>query len=327
MQSNVINNIWKRLTKDFEFNRYIVYIIFLLVLILFALVLGKTFFSVNNLFNIIRQTAVISIVCVTMTFVIASGQIDLSLGATIALSGLLSALILRETNNIFLAVFAALLLGAFVGTINGLLMIFFNMPAFLATLGIGGVVTGFAMWITNTVAVPITNSTYNFVFGGGNIGQVPLLLFWCLAIVLIGHCALVFLPYGRRVLAVGGNATSARYSGINVKKYLVYVMMFNGLASGLGGVLYTGRMQTARYSYGTGSEMDVIAAVILGGTAMSGGTGSVIGAFMGSLLLGVIKNGLIIAGLGTSQQTIVKGALIVVAVALSTVGSRRKQNA
>lgn len=312
--------------KIFDFSKYIVYIVFVLVLLLFAITLGGTFFSVSNLLNIIRQTAVISIVAVTMTFVIATGQIDLSDGSTIALTGLVAAVILRSTNSILLAVIAALMLGVLIGAVNGLLIVVLKIPAFLVTLGTQLIVLGFAMWITKTVAVPITNKVFNAVFGGGTVGPVPVLLIWSLLMIVIGHIALNHTSYGKRILATGGNPTSAKYSGINVKKHIVLVMLFNSLAAALGGLLYAGRMATARYSYGSGAELDAIAAVILGGTAMAGGTGSVIGAGVGSLLLGIINNGLIIAGFNSSQQTIIKGVMIIASVALSSVGSIKKES-
>ena len=256
-----------------------------------------------------------------MTFIIAAGHIDLSVGSTIALSGLVAAVILQENNNIFLAVAASLTVGLLIGLLNGLLIVLFDLPSFLVTLGMQLVVFGAAMWSTNTVAVPIANSTFNFIFGGGSLGTVPLLLFWTLIIAAIGHIALTRTPYGKKVLAVGGNAVSAKYSGINVKKVVVMVFVFSGLAAALGGILYSGRMQTGRYTFGDGAELDAIAAVILGGTSMSGGNGSIIGAIVGSLLIGTINNGLLFAGLSSAQQTVAKGAIIILSVALSSIGS------
>jgi ribose transport system permease protein len=327
MQSSTKNSLWTAIKKKFDFNKYIVYIIFVFVLLLFAVLLGHTFFSVSNIFNVTRQTAVISIIAVTMTFAIAAGQIDLSIGSTMALTGLVSALVLQHTSSIPLAVIAALVVGTVIGLLNGLLIVAFNIPSFLVTLGMQGIVYGIGMWTTNTVAIQITDPIYNFIFGGGDIGGMPILVLWTLAAAVIGHIVLKKMPFGKKVLATGGNAVSARFSGINVKKIIVLVMMFNSLIAGLGGVLFSGRMETARYNYGEGAELDVIAAVILGGTSMAGGTGSIIGAIVGSLLLGVINNGLVIAGLSVSGQYIIKGVLIIFAVAISSVGSlKRKAN-
>ncbi len=304
-----------------------VYVIFLIVLIIFAIWLGDKFFSPTNLLNVTRQTAMISVMAVAMTFVIASGQIDLSIGSTVALTSLVVALLLKSTDNILLSVFTGLVLGAFIGLLNGLCITVLRIPAFLATMGMQSIVKGFAMWTTGTKAVPITNETYNEIFGMGNLLGIPMLFVWTILAMLVGHFALNRLPFGKKTLAVGGNATSAKYSGINVNKVIVIIMVLSGIAASLAGILYSGRLQTARYTFGEGDELSVIAAVILGGTAMSGGTGNIIGAIIGSLLLGVINNGLIIGGLSVSQQMIVRGAIIIFSVALNSLGRKDKARA
>ena len=265
-------------------------------------------------------------IAVTMTFVIAIGEIDLSVGSTIGLSGLMAALVLQSTDNIPLAILAALAVGLVVGLINGLLIVALNLPSFLVTLGMQMVLVGTSMWITNTTAIPIGNATFTFIFGGGSIGKLPLLLLWVLITGAVGYIVLNRTPYGKKVLAVGGNATSARYSGINVKKIVVYVFVYSSLIAALGGMLYAGRMSSGRYTFGDGLELDAIASVILGGTSMAGGNGSIVGAIIGSLLIGTINNGLMFFGLSTAQQTVAKGAIIILSVALSALVSLRDNN-
>ncbi|MCC8180944.1 MAG: ABC transporter permease [Planctomycetes bacterium] len=301
-----------------------VYIIFAFVLILFAVWLGGSFFSRNNLLNISRQTAMISIMAVAMTFVIASGEIDLSIGPIVALTSLVAAMILKATDSVILAFVIAMALGAAVGFMNGLFITLLGIPSFLATLGMQSIVKGCAMWTTDTRAVPITNKTFTYIFGMGTVGGIPLLIFWTIGLLLIGNFMLKYIPFGKKVLAVGGNAVSASYSGVNVPRIKVSVMVFSGFLAALAGMLYTGRMQTARYTFGDGDELSVIAAVVLGGTAMSGGKGSIVGAVIGSLLLGIINNGLIIGGLTVSQQMMVRGSIIVIAVALGNIGNKKK---
>jgi len=310
--------------KRVDINKYMVYVIFAFVLLLFAIWLGGSFFSSSNLLNITRQTAMISIMATAMTFVIASGQIDLSVGSTVALSSLVSALVLKTTNNIPLALCAALLIGVLIGAINGFLITILNIPSFLATLGMQGVVKGVAMWTTDTKAIAIANTTYNNLFGMGTVAGIPNVFIWTFVAMLLAHFALHYLPYGKKTLAIGGNSLSATYSGIKVNNIIVRVMTVNGFAAAFAGVMYSARMQTANYTYGAGDELSVIAAVVLGGTSMAGGTGNIIGAVVGSLLLGVINNGLIIGGLNVSQQMIVRGAIIILAVALSMIGNRKK---
>ena len=310
--------------KKIDLYQYMVYIIFIVVLIFFAVWLGPSFFSRSNLLNITRQTAMVSVMAVAMTFIIASGQIDLSIGAVVALSALISAWLLEKTNSIALALFCALLVGTLVGMINGLLVTYLKIPAFLATLGMMSIIRGSAMWMTATKAITIRNTTFNNVFGMGTIAGVPSVLLWTLIALLIGHIALRYLPYGKKVLAIGGNQTSAFYSGINITRIKIMVFAVMGFASAFAGIIYSARMQTARYTYGEGDEMNVIAAVVLGGTSMAGGSGNIIGAVVGSLLLGVINNGLIIGGLDTSQQQIVRGIIILLAVALSTFNTKER---
>ncbi len=326
MQSKTSADTLLKLKKNINISKCMVYIIFLVVLSLFAIFIGGLFFSLNNILNIIRQTAVVSMIAVTMTFVIAIGEIDLSVGSTIGLSGLMAALVLQSTDNIPLAILAALAVGLVVGLINGLLIVALNLPSFLVTLGMQMVLVGTSMWITNTTAIPIGNTTFTFIFGGGSIGKLPLLLLWVLITGAVGYIVLNRTPYGKKVLAVGGNATSARYSGINVKKIVVYVFVYSSLMAALGGMLYAGRMSSGRYTFGDGLELDAIASVILGGTSMAGGNGSIVGAIIGSLLIGTINNGLMFFGLSTAQQTVAKGAIIILSVALSALVSLRDNN-
>jgi ribose/xylose/arabinose/galactoside ABC-type transport system permease subunit len=326
MQSKTSADTLLKLKKNINISKCMVYIIFLVVLSLFAIFIGGSFFSLNNILNIIRQTAVVSMIAVTMTFVIAIGEIDLSVGSTIGLSGLMAALVLQSTDNIPLAILAALAVGLVVGLINGLLIVALNLPSFLVTLGMQMVLVGTSMWITNTTAIPIGNTTFTFTFGGGSIGKLPLLLLWVLITGAVGYIVLNRTPYGKKVLAVGGNATSARYSGINVKKIVVYVFVYSSLMAALGGMLYAGRMSSGRYTFGDGLELDAIASVILGGTSMAGGNGSIVGAIIGSLLIGTINNGLMFFGLSTAQQTVAKGAIIILSVALSALVSLRDNN-
>lgn len=326
MQSKTSADTLLKLKKNINISKCMVYIIFLVVLSLFAIFIGGSFFSLNNILNIIRQTAVVSMIAVTMTFVIAIGEIDLSVGSTIGLSGLMAALVLQSTDNIPLAILAALAVGLVVGLINGLLIVALNLPSFLVTLGMQMVLVGTSMWITNTTAIPIGNTTFTFIFGGGSIGKLPLLLLWVLITGAVGYIVLNRTPYGKKVPAVGGNATSARYSGINVKKIVVYVFVYSSLMAALGGMLYAGRMSSGRYTFGDGLELDAIASVILGGTSMAGGNGSIVGAIIGSLLIGTINNGLMFFGLSTAQQTVAKGAIIILSVALSALVSLRDNN-
>lgn len=315
-------SVWSKIFSQ----NLIVYIAFVLIFLLFSIFLGGKFLSLNNILNITRQTAMISIMAVAMTFVIGCGQIDLSIGAVTAMSALITALIIKQTGSILLGLLGGLLVGAAVGFINGLLITKADIPAFLTTLGTMGIVRGLAMWITDTAAVPIQNDTFNFIFGTGDIFGIPILLFWTIAFFIIGYFLLNRMPYGRHVLATGGNESAAQFSGINTGHIKRMVMLMSGLFASVAGILYAGRMQAGRYTFGEGDEMSVIAAVILGGTSMAGGSGAILGAVIGSLLMGMINNGLILAGLSVAEQNVIRGVIIILATAIGNKTSKNSKS-
>jgi ribose transport system permease protein len=302
----------------FDWRRYAIYLGFLVVFLLFAVFLGRDgFLTADNLLNIFRQTAIISVMAVAMTFVIAAAQIDLSVGSVAGLASVTAALAISATGSAVVGVLAGLGVGLVVGVINGGLVTFLGMPSFLVTLAMLGIAVGVAQLVTASAPQPILNDTFNAIFGGGNIGPIPSLLVWTVLAVVIGVVALAKTRYGRQVLATGGNRVAAEYSGVNTKRITFTVLLVSSLVAALAGLLYAGRLESGRYQWGTGDELSVIAAVILGGTSLFGGAGSVIGALFGSLLIGLINNGLILAGLDNSQQQIIRGLIIIVAVALA----------
>lgn len=318
---------YRKSKTKFQMSKYMVYIVLAVVFVFFAVILrDKGFLNPRNLLNILRQTAMISIMSVAGVFVLGAGQIDLTIGSNTAMCAMLVSLVLKFTNNIPLALIAALAFGVFVGVINGLLVTRLGLPAFLATLGMMQIVRGGAMWITNTEAVPISNNLFNTVFGTGFIGPVSVLILWTIVFYIFGYILFNRTPFGKHALATGGNEQAAKYSGINVQRIKMYVFMLSGALSAFAGILYAGRMQSGRYSFGDGDEMSVIASVVLGGASMAGGTGSMIGALAGSILMGMISNALILAGLSSSQQKMVNGAIIIAAVALSNLAQKRKAN-
>lgn len=316
-----------RKSRNIQWEKYMVYIIFVAVFIVFAIFLGgKGFLNKNNIINILRQTSMISIMAVAGTFVIAAGQIDLTVGAIAAMTAMIVSLILQGTNSIILALAAGICFGCLVGSVNGILVTKFGLPAFLATMGMMQIVRGSAMWITDTAAVPISNKAFCNIFGIGNVVGIPVLVLWTILFYIVGIIVFNKTPFGRHTLATGGNETSAQYSGINTVKVKIAAFVMSGAFAAFAGILYAGRLQAGRYSYGDGDEMSVIAAVVLGGTSMSGGTGSVIGALFGSVLMGMINNALILANLSSAQQTVVKGMIIVLAVALSNMAQGKNKN-
>jgi ribose transport system permease protein len=309
-------------TLQFDWQRYVVFLAFLAVFAFFALTLYDSgFLSLNNLLNIVQQTAIIAVMAVAVTFVISAAEIDLSVGSVAGLASVTSALAVSEY-GLFAGIAAGLLTGVIVGGINGLLVATIRIPSFLVTLGMLGIAVGSAMWITDSAPVPIVNQTFNNIFGSGQIGPFPSLLLWMLVLFVVGHVVLRKTAYGRQVLATGGNEAAARFSGVNTRRIKFYVLLVSGVVASLAGRLYAGRLHSGRFQWGEGDELSVIAAVILGGTSLFGGYGTVIGSVLGALLVGLINNGLTLMGLEFSQQQIVRGAIIILAVALARKGPR-----
>ena len=296
----------------------VIYFIFIGIFVLFAVLLfNRGFLSPTNLLNIVRQTAMICILSVGMTMVLAAEEIDLSFGAIVALAALITAMTLRATDSILLSVLLGLASGTLVGAINGLFVSRVGIPSFLVTLGMSGIVVGTARWISDLQSIAVNNDLFTYVFGSGNIGPVPILFVWIVGVGALGHLLLKKMPFGRQVLATGGNKTAAQYSGINVSRVKFAVLVINGALAALVGILYTGRLHGARYTLGENDLLIVIAAVIIGGTSMFGGKGSVIGSIIGALIMGMLNNGLILLGLSVDQQLMFRGVIIILAVSLA----------
>lgn len=295
----------------------IIYIGFVIIFIAFALTLNdRGFLNPNNLLDIIRQTAMIAIMAVAMTFVLSAGEIDLSIGAVAGLTSVTVAMAVAAAGPV-VGVLAGVGTGLAVGVFNGWLTTRIGIPSFLTTLAMLGIAQGVAMWISGMAAIPILSMDYVWVFGGGNIGPMPVLLLWVLAVSVLGYIVLRHMGFGRRVLATGGSEMAARYSGINTKNIKFKVLVLSSCAAALAGMLYAGRLHTGRFQLGEGDALSVIAAAVLGGTSLFGGRGTVIGTIVGALMIGLINNGLILMGLQFSQQLIASGVIIILAVALS----------
>ncbi len=300
-----------------DWRQNVIYIGFVAAFILFAITLGDSgFTTANNLLNIVRQTASISVMAVAMTYVIATAEIDLSIGSVAGLSSVVAAIAIAHFGTVA-GILAGLAVGLVVGAINGALVSLLKVPSFLITLGMLGLVLGIARWITDSAPIPIADPFFNALFGGGDIGIIPGLLIWALVFVAVGAVVMNKTKFGRQVLATGGNQTAAQFTGINTARIKFTVLVLSGLAASVAGMLYAGRLQSGRFQWGTGDELSVIAAVILGGTSLFGGRGRVVGSLFGALFIGLVNNGLILAGLDVSQQQVIRGAIIIAAVALS----------
>jgi ribose/xylose/arabinose/galactoside ABC-type transport system permease subunit len=290
----------------------------LIMLVVFFSVMSPVFLSTANFANIGRQTTLVTIIAVGMTFVIIAAEIDLSVASILKLSGVCAALFMQNFgDNWVLGALVGLLVGLLIGLVNGLLTTRLGIPSFLVTLGMLGVAKGLAFVITGTAAVLMDNQTFFTVFYEGSVFGIPVPIIWSAVILIAGGLLLHFSTFGRKVYATGGNKTAARYSGINTARVKVICFMLTGVLAALAALIFAAEGHAARPDSLDGLELDVIASVILGGTSLFGGRGTMIGTLIGSLIIGVLNNGLVIIGVSSSWQIAVKGAIIILAVAFS----------
>ena len=288
-------------------------VLILLVICVFATILSPSFLSVTNLFNVFKQITVAGIVGCGMTFVILTGGIDLSVGSILGLSGVLASGVLASTGNTAAAVAVSLIVGVACGAVNGFFVSVCGIPPFISTLGMMTLLRGVILVYTKGSPIPIKVDSYKF-FGKGSIAGIPVPVIILIVVFLLAHYILTQTTYGRSVYAVGGNREAARLSGIRVKtsEFLVYTL--NGLMCGMAGLILTARLGSAQSTSGTGIEMDAIAAVILGGTSLSGGVGFVLPTVVGAMIMGIIDNILTLMNVNPHATNIVKGAVILIAV-------------
>ncbi len=303
--------------REMDLQRGVIYFGFLGIFLFFAVTLHDDgFLTSRNLTNIVLQTAPATIMAIGLVFALSAGEIDLSFGSIVAVSAL-SAAVAMQSQPMVVGVLAGLGAGIAIGAFNGALVAYLRLPSFLVTLATMGLFAGIARSMTDLRSIPVINDAFTGFFGSGKLFSVPSLVLWTALAVLIGHVTYRNTRFGAHVLAVGDNAHAARAAGIKVPRIRLYVLTLCGATAGLAGLLYAGRLQAAKYTLGESDLMTVIAAVIVGGTALNGGKGSIIGALLGSLLMGMLNNGLILMGLKVSDQMIVRGLIILVAVAVS----------
>lgn len=284
---------------------------------------SPAFLTFANITNVFTQVSVNAIIAVGMTFVILTGGIDLSVGSTVAISGAVSASIIKSTGNVFFAILVAAIVGIVVGLINGILISKGKLQAFIATLATMTIFRGVTLVYTD--GTPISKLPKIFTkIGNGKIVGIPIPVIITVIVFAIAAYVLTQTRFGRYLYAVGGNEDSARLSGINTKKITTMVYVISGFASGIAGVIATSRIGSASPTAGTGFELDAIAAVVIGGTSLAGGEGKISGTIIGALIIGVLNNGLNLMNVSPFYQSIVKGLVILIAVLLD---KKSKQSA
>ncbi|MCB9959446.1 MAG: ABC transporter permease [Rhodospirillaceae bacterium] len=317
--------------------RFGIFIAFL-VLCMAASLWNDNFFSEGNLINVLRQSSINGILAIGMTFVILTKGIDLSVGSLVALAGVVSASFATISTQMMItdvfglnigagphwvgfALGLGLLAGLLAGAINGVLVAYFSVPAFVVTLGMLSAARGATQVFTDGMPVPALSPEYRWI-GTGELFGLPSPVIILAAVFLVGWVALTRTRYGRYVYAVGGNEKSAKTSGINTRGIILSVYIISGVLAALGGMLLAARTGSALVQAGQAYELDAIAAVVIGGTSLAGGVGTLFGTLVGALIIGVVNNILQLEGVQAYYQLIIKGGIIVFAVLLDP--SRRQ---
>lgn len=296
----------------------------LLALVVLYAVIAPNFLTVFNLTNVLTQVSIVAIAGVGMTMVILVAGIDLSVGSIMALSGCLAAMTLTNAGDThtlggaIVAIVVALATGLGVGVVNGILVTLGQVPAFIATLATLVAVRGVALLITQAAPVSIPPGPYVEI-GRGFVGPVPIPVIIMAVVFAIGYVVLHRMRIGRRIYAVGGNIEAARLSGVRVNRVLLFVFAASGLCAGIAGMVVSSKLAGGLPAGSNGFELDVIAAVVVGGTSLFGGRGRLLGTFIGALLIGVLGNGLVLMNVSDYWQRILTGAVIVGAVILDRV--------
>lgn len=296
------------------FRQYGIFLGFLCVIVVLS-ILEPRFCSTHNLINIVRQTSVIGIMAVGMTFVILTAGIDLSVGSVLALTGVVCASLEHAGLPVILVVAATLLLGAGIGAINGIVTTLGRVTPFVVTLGTMSIARGLAHIYTGGEPISGFDKPFRFI-GSGELFNVPVPIIIFLLTVVLAATVLKHTTLGRYTYAIGGNEEAVRLSGINVDFYKTMAYAICGATAGLGAVVLTSRLNAGESIAGTGYELDVIAAVVIGGTSLMGGRGSVWGTLIGALLIGAVNNGMNLLMIDSYYQLVVKGVIIVAAVLL-----------
>jgi simple sugar transport system permease protein len=303
---------------------------FVACLVVFSLG-SSNFLTLTNFLNILRQAAPILIVAVAMTFVIVTAGIDLSVGSQVALVNAVAAMLLAAGLPWVPVVAGMLVFGMAVGLAQGWFIAYQGIPAFIVTLAGLSILRGVALWLTEGYSIPVPPIPGFFAMGRGSFAGVPIPAIIAVAVVLLGLVALNTTKYGRQVVAVGSNSEAARRVGMPARWTLASVYALTGAASALAGLLIAARLGSGSSNAAVGFELQVIAAVVLGGTSLMGGRGTILGTVLGALTIAVIGNGLILMHISPFFTQIVTGAIILVAIWLNTrifsarLGPRRRK--
>ena len=291
-------------------------VIALIILMAVITIINSNFLTANNLLNLLLQVTSNALIAFGMTFVILTGGIDLSVGSILALSSALTAGLLGSGMSVTLAILISLILGCILGMMNGLLISYGKLAPFIVTLATMTIFRGATLVYTN--GNPITkglSDTFLFQFlGQGYIVGIPFPVIIMFIVFIVLYVLLHKTAFGKSVYAIGGNEKAAYISGVKLNKVKIIIYSISGIMASISGLIITSRLSSAQPTAGASYEMDAIAAVVLGGTSLSGGKGRILGTLIGALIIGVLNNGLNIIGVSAFWQQVVKGVVILIAV-------------
>lgn len=301
--------------------KYTIYFILVALLVVFA-VLSESFFTSDNIINVLRQVSIMGICSVGMTFVILTGGIDLTTGAMIGVSAIVTAQLMVSGLHPVVACLASIAISIVVGFINGFFIVDLQLPPLIVTLGTQIILRGICYIMTG--GVPIYGFTEDFkIIGQGYVGIIPIPVIIMAACFAVGIFALGYTKYGRRVYGLGNSAEVSRLSGVNIRKIGYSVYVISAVLSAIAGIVMLSRVNSAQPNAGDNYEMDVITGVVIGGVSINGGEGKAVNVIIGILIIGVLKNGMVMMNLNEYYQWVVKGAVLLLAVSYDRIMSKK----
>jgi len=310
-QKNILNSNFIKFKSLLKSELGLVFI--LISLIIIFSIFSEYFLTSRNLLNITRQISINLIIAIGMTFVILTGEIDLSVGSIAALAGVATGWVIVSTSSIFLGIMAGISVGVLIGLLNGVLTVYGKVQSFIVTLAMLGLARGLALVWTDGKPISGLPKTFE-VLGAGYFGIIPVSTIIAILIFIITFIVFSKTKHGIYIRSIGANREAARLSAIPVKQYRIIAFLLSGLLSAIGGIIITSRLISAQPTAAVGMELNVIAAVILGGASLSGGIGTITGTLLGAIIIGVINNGMNLIGISAFFQQIVKGIIILIAV-------------
>ena len=314
-------------SKERKGTSYVGILIALIALCIVLTFTSKSFLTAANLLNVSQQISTNFLIAIGMTFIILLGGIDLSVGSVIAVTGLMMGIMMKSWDRpVAASLFLGLLFASVIGLVTGLLITGFDLPPFIATLGMMSIARGAAYTITE--GQPIYTFPKEFLAITGRYGGIPVFTILIMIVMfVIAAYVLKYTKYGRYIYAIGGNENCAKLSGINVKKIKCIAYVISGFCCGVAAIVLTSRLDSAVPTNADGAELDAIAAVVIGGTSMNGGEGTLVGTIIGTMIIGIVANGLNLLNVPQGAQRMVKGGIIVLAVIVDVIRRKRSQKA